>query len=482
MKMQRLLLYIWFLTPALSPAMEAPVTDFKTVRAAVAAFEKGDPITKLDAFHYVAQKTRSTGAGDVWEAVRALVPMAAVLKKQDEWSEFFSEAIAVKDAAWASAACGAAADAFAERGAFDEAAAAVAPVLENTDRFSAAQRAQKKNAPAEADAFLSKAFADSFDPATAPDAFALLAVQRADLLRTQLGKGDEAAALYAAVLDLGATAPEREFSLAAERLAALQNEAGKRDEAAETILLAIGRSSFLQGGLAARLVETGAAADQLGKAVETLRRRMAAPPESEGEYRGRAERIQPEIVTLLLAAGRPADAFVEARTLAFQASDQRYALAAELVARALKALDGNLGRANAWLASQSAAVTNAPSPVLLSLPAASDPVRAEAYAALGPIPSEWGALLARSRQLLWLDRPAEALDAAVAAFAVCPLREDALQACANAAARPLLVATRDDAAANALVDWLLFGPSAGAEDPLPGLRARLAYPEKSVEE
>ena len=59
--------------------------------------------------------------------------------------------------------------------------------------------------------------------------------------------------------------------------------------------------------------------------------------------------------------------------------------------------------------------------------------------------------------MLWLDDPYASAEAAFAAFSVAPFSENALQSCANAIMRPVLVATRDPAAASQIVDFLMYG-------------------------
>ena len=472
-----------------APAMDPPATDYGTIREAMATFEKADAITKLDCFHYVADKAVRTPGRDVGEAAACLGRMASALKKEDELEAFADAQIAAKDPEWACNVSCALADWEAERGAFDKSAALSAAVVENAGRYSVFQRqiaasraatvlAQRKDAPEEAVAYLVELADTAFATNAAPAAFSALASQAGDIFRVRLGKPAEAEALYRRVLALGADAPDRERCPAADRLASILAERGDAEGAAGVLVPVLDRAAMLQGGAARRLVDLGASPAQLEKGVEVLRARMAPVPANPDEFRNRAERIQPEVVTLLLALGRDEEAFAEARALALLASDQAYPGAAEQVARVLKSLDGNLGRANDWLAFQSTAVTNAadaPAPVLLSIPAASDAVRAKAaeeFAAL-PVPGDWSARLARSRYLLWLDRPAEATEAAAAAFAACPLRDQELQTCATAVTRPLLVATRDEPAAKALVAWLLTGEG---ENPFPALRKRLAYP------
>lgn len=475
------------------PAMDPPASDYGTVREAMAAFEKGDPATKLDCFRYVAAKALKTPGPVVGEPASCLGRMASRLGMEDEFEAFAAEQIATKSADWSLAFSSAVAEWQADRGAFDKARSLLSAVVEDGNRYTVQQRqaaasraatilVQKKDAPEEAAAYLSGLVDSTFATNAAPEAFSALAGQAADLYRTRIGRPAEAEALSRRILALGPDPSARNYCQAADRLAAILHDRGDATGAADAFLAAIDCAVMLGGGSARRLVELGASSGQLEKGVAILRSQMAPPPKSSDEFRVRAERIQPELVELLLALDRPEEAFVEARVLAFLASDSAYPGAVEQVARALKALDGNLGRANEWLAFQSSAVTNAadaPAPVLLSVPAASDGIRAAAAEALAgePVPVLWTARLARSRQLLWLDRPAEAVEMAASAFAVCPLKDADLQVCATAVTRPMLVATRDEPAARAVVDWLLLGTG---ESPFAALRGRLAYPSAAA--
>ena len=117
----------------------------------------------------------------------------------------------------------------------------------------------------------------------------------------------------------------------------------------------------------------------------------------------------------------------------------------------------------------------------MDLPALKDAARAEAAKALeeGALPTDWNGWLTRSAYLLWLDRPADAMDAAVKAFVLSPTEDASLQACVAAVTRPLLVATRDTEAAKRIVDYLLWGEGGEdgkLKDPFPEARQRLLYP------
>jgi len=134
--------------------------------------------------------------------------------------------------------------------------------------------------------------------------------------------------------------------------------------------------------------------------------------------------------------------------------------------------------------------TNKAENVLFTIPALADAVRKENYQKLSTTtPADWQAWLFRSMLLCWHDRPAEAVDAACTAFTLCPMTEESLQTCANALARTVLIATRDFALAQRLVDYLLYGANgpdgkAGTADdiidPFPEVRRRLTYAEPAT--
>gem|GEM_PF-4501783 len=218
--------------------------------------------------------------------------------------------------------------------------------------------------------------------------------------------------------------------------------------------------------------------------MRLLRERMAAPARDVGELHSRFERV-PEIIELLIALGRKDEALREARVLTFVTPDRNYQKVVDTVTQWLKTLDGNLGRANAFLSFQQADEEkrgDRKNP-LMDLPALDDPVRMGTLKAFedAPPPADWNAWLTRSAHLLWLDRPAEAMDAAAKAFSAAPMSDAALQACAAATARPLLSATRDTAAAQRIVDYLLWGENGPdgkkLDNPFPEARQRLAYPD-----
>jgi len=316
------------------------------------------------------------------------------------------------------------------------------------------------------------------------DAQASLMNMLSSLLRTVLSDAAGAEAVSRQVLAQGDAVGGGTYATAIYQVALLEKEKGKLEDAVSTLTLVLKHQSFPPSGIAKRLVEYKATPVALEECVRLLRERMAVPAKDAGELNSRFERI-PETVELLIALGRKEEAMCEARVLTFVTPDRNYQKVVDTVTQWLKALDGNLGRANAFLAFQQADEEkrgDRRNP-LMDLPALNDPARMEALKAFGdaPPPADWNAWLTRSAHLLWLDRPAEAMDAAAKAFSVSPMSDAALQACAAATARPLLAATRDTAAAQRIVDYLLWGENGPdgkkLENPFPEARQRLAYPE-----
>lgn len=322
-----------------------------------------------------------------------------------------------------------------------------------------------------------------------PNAFASLANAQAAILQKNLANPNAAETRVREVIALGDRCPVLAFTTASELLASILSEKGDREGAVEALVLLLKRSDLPPSGIAQKIILIGATPTEIEASIRMLRLRMGQMPSDLKEFSARAERLQPEIVEFLLALGLRDEAVCESRVLVFSASDRMYPQAVELAAKSLKARDGNLSRANALLAFQSAddALVVKQKNVLLDFPTLNDDVRMQSYEALASAvkPLDWNEWLLRSAYLLWLDRPAEALDAAVEAFTLCPLSETALQTCAATIVRPILVAMRDSAVAQAVIDYMLFGAlgrdgKAGTEDdrtdPFPGIREKLAFP------
>lgn len=323
-------------------------------------------------------------------------------------------------------------------------------------------------------------------PEKDPSFFAEMANARAAVLHVQMRDLVNAEVETRRVIELGGACPASAYVIAVDRLVSLVAEGGRTNEVASTLLLVFRHPSLPAAGCARKLIDGGASPAQLNEAIGLLRSRVPANP---AELQMRIERIQPEVVELLLALGRPDEAVRECRAFVLCAPDRIYTQAIELAARCLKFLDGDLGRANALLEFHSSAPPpSGSSNPLFDFPALDDPVRVEAARQAEKPPTDWSGWITRANLFAWLDRPVDSMDAARAAFACSPMVSNTLQSCANAVARPILVATRDPALGQRLADFLLMG-AAGPDgrqgtaddiaDPFPEAKRLLSYTVKA---
>ena len=286
------------------------------------------------------------------------------------------------------------------------------------------------------------------------------------------------------VMSFGNDCPALQFQGAVSRLAPILAARGDKKNAIAAYVALLNHPSASSSRIAQKIILLQPSNEELAGCAGILSVKMAVPPVDAQEFLIRAEKLSPEIVELFLAAGINYKAVRESKAMLLLASDKFYPQAVENTARCLKRIDGNLGRANDFLTFQSADVTNAPPSIPNPMyvddqkPAPCG-VRDEAYAALAnsPVPADWNQWLTRYYYLLWLERPAEALDAALEAFKACPLNEESLQKCAAAVVRPYLVITRDNATARTALDYLLYGANGkdgiAIPDPFPAIRAKL---------
>ena len=210
-------------------------------------------------------------------------------------------------------------------------------------------------------------------------AFTSVCLSRATLLQGMLRDKPGAIAEYEKVLSYNELCPAQNYATAADRLVLLLTSEGRGEEAAKVLIKEIKILSSFPQGIAKKIIDTGAGAAFYEETLAMSRGRITEA-QSASDLQARVERIQPDIVELLLALGRPAEAVAECRVFGLCASDKAYPQAAELTARCLKTLDRNIGRANAFLEFQriSASPTEKTENVLLTLPALSDAVRTEA--------------------------------------------------------------------------------------------------------
>jgi hypothetical protein len=93
-----------------------------------------------------------------------------------------------------------------------------------------------------------------------------------------------------------------------------------------------------------------------------------------------------------------------------------------------------------------------------------NPLADDEGAALAKLdPKDWNACLSACDRAFWADDPEAAVSFAVRAFAIAPFDERSLQRCADAVARPFMVATRDPAVGKRVVEYLASGRG---EDPV----------------
>lgn len=234
-------------------------------------------------------------------------------------------------------------------------------------------------------------------------------------------------------------------------------------------------------GIASRLFEADVDDECLVSAVDALRRSLAKMPLGDVEaFQEAVVRIQPEVVRILNRLGRSDEALAECRAFVFCAPAKSYQKAVTTLAYTLKKIDGNLGRATAFMEFQRRGVVPTARNVMMCAPKISDGVRAEALRALPTASSTaWKDSLGTSVRLLWLDEPVTAVREAMYAFSIAPFDAAALQQCANAATRPVLLVTRNPKSAGGIVDYLTYG--ANGRDGVPGTKDDLASPLAEVE-
>ena len=311
------------------------------------------------------------------------------------------------------------------------------------------------------------------------NAKALLLCRRMEA-RRKAGDAEGAEDAAASVMSLGANAPWSHYSQACFFRA--ETLAKKGDAAAAEKMLArlLGRSEIVSPGIGSRLAGMGVGKELALQFVSAMRGRMSDVPVVDlKSFKARVQVGEAEIVELLVYAGLLDEALGECRVMLLAAGAQpAYENAVRLTADVLKRIDGNLGRAGAFLESQkSNHVALAVSPVP-AYPALSDPVRSAerekclAYAKENA--ADYNVLLACAYRLLWADCAEDSIRTAVDAFAVAPFNERSLQACADAAMHPFSVMTRDPAKVAAVRDYMLYGGA--GRDGMAGTSDDLSHP------
>ncbi|MGI6495522.1 MAG: hypothetical protein ACOX5G_05455 [Kiritimatiellia bacterium] len=473
-------------------AVSAQPPVFDSAPRAWEAFQKAeDDGARRAAYGWMTNRIASAPAGDLPFLVANAGKAARVLGDADPFSSLCRGCIASADPGRRAALAGHFADWLASgndvAGALEVLEGVLGPEagFSGKSRYGLASKAAgllstRLSNPADADRLLSEQIPllPGDDPETLASALAASAVARS-------AAGDDAGALARAdeVEALGGAVPPAVFAQACEVRYRIALGEGRGGDAADAMAAVLERDGIPPSGIARKIVDAAPGPERLERCVSLLRGKVPATAPDAVRFQSMVERVSPEAVELLLALGRPDEALKECRAFALSASPRGYAAAVDLAARAFKTADGNLGRAAALIAfhTEGPAASNP----LLEIPAADDADRAAVLGSLGPVPpsAAFQRHLERARLLLWLDRPADSLDSAAAAFAVCPMREEDLRACAQAAAYPVLVLLRDEALSARMVSFLLHGPQ-GADgaggtaddiaDPFPEARARLA--------
>jgi hypothetical protein len=475
---------------------------YTSTRQAYEAFEKSaDPSSRLAAYEWMKTKALKCGRFEIGEAFSLLGKMAVKLERDADFEKACEMRAQMNNAELTAVVSSQLADWYSAKGDDEKALKTLTVLLVPEKGLAPSQTAVIATKAASilankmsrhADA--SKLIAEVITSVSTndPSAFATLANAQSGILRNNLSDAKAAEALTREVLALGDSCPGTAYAIAAEQLASMLREKGDVEGAVGAMMLMLKHESLPNAGIARKILDIGAKPSDIEEGLRLLRLRTAAYPSDLNEFRAGVERIQPEIIEFLAALGRREEAVRECRVFVFTASDKSYPLAIEMAAKTFKSLDGNLGKANALLEFQSSddEVIRKKGNVLMNFPMLDDPVRTESFKApaLAEKPTDWSGWLLRSAYLLWLDRPSDSMDAATEAFSICPLSDTALQTCAAATVRPLLVATRDSAAAQTVIDYLLLGApgrdgvigtSDDMQDPLPEVRRKLAFPEKS---
>jgi tetratricopeptide (TPR) repeat protein len=278
--------------------------------------------------------------------------------------------------------------------------------------------------------------------------------------------GDEAGVMAAAdaIVAFGDDCPWSNYSQARFAQAEALMRKGKADEAETCLSTLLERDEVVSQGTARKLLSlrTGKALQE--RFVAAMREKIAAVPFGNAVlFRSRVQSGMPEIVELLVGIGRLDEALGECRVMLLTASSSQsaYGNAVRQTADVLKRLDGNLGRAFAFLESQKTNGVSSAAGLLPMGPALSDPVRVaereKCLAFAKENQSSWGALVECSFRLLWADSAEDSMRVAMSAFACAPFSEKELQTCADAVMHPVSVMTRDKSAVAAVRSYLLYG-------------------------
>ena len=292
---------------------------------------------------------------------------------------------------------------------------------------------------------------------------AFLLCRRMDA-RRKLGDEAGVAAAADAVVAFGDDCPWSNYSQARFAQAEALMRRGETDAAETCLASLLERDEMLLSGTAKKLLSLRTSRALQERFVTAIREKIAGVPiDNPSMFRSRVQSGMPEIVELLVGMGRLDEALGECRVMLLTASSSQsaYGNAVRQTADVLKRLDGNLGRAFAFLESQKTNGVSAAAGLLPAGPALSDPARVaereKCLAFAGENRSSWSALLDCSFRLLWADSAEDSIRVAMSAFACAPFSEKELQACADAVMHPVSVMTRDKSAVAAVRGYLLYG-------------------------
>ena len=455
--------------------------EFASLAQAQAAFATDDPAGRERAFRYVLESVGSAAGRDAFARLQVLRTMAGALGRVSEYDAVCERGLSSPDEAvrfaslMALALSPSAARAPEDAVSRLEGAARGGVALDTPHRIEALKTAADFRATRLRDGRGAEALLGEAIGLAGEDTARVLLLRQRKVEAFRAARMDAETEREAVSLLKEDGCPVVAYASAAYALADLEARRGNTEKASELILSLIRKGGAqTPQGVARRLFEVNAGDACLSNAVDALRRGLAHMPLGDATaFRAAVERIQPDVVELLNRLGRCDEASAECRVLVLSASPRAYPSAVSLTAATLKRMDGNLGRATAFLNFQKKGVVPKERNVLMDAPPLNDAVRAEVRASL-PVGrcEKWAECLAVSARLVWLDDPHAALREAMRAFALAPFDGKALQACADAALQPVLAVTRDPAVAKGVVDYLTYGPNGpdgakGTADDLP---------------
>ena len=308
---------------------------------------------------------------------------------------------------------------------------------------------------------------------------ALLLCRRMEA-RRRAGDAEGAEDAAAAVMSSGKDVPWTYYSQACFARAEMLSRAGEAAPAEQMLSRLLEWDEVASPSIARRMIAIGISRELALRFASAIREKIAKVPVGDlVAFKARVLSGEAEIVELLVHAGRLDEALGECRVMLLTAATPTaYGNAVRLAADVLKRVDGNLGRASAFIESQKSNHVVRAAPPIPSQPTLSDPVRvAERKKCLDYAKEnaeDWNAQLVCAYRLLWADCAEDSIRAALVAFAFAPFNEKNLQTCADAVMHPVSVMTRDPAKVAAVRDYLLYGTA--GRDGIVGTADDLMHP------